>query len=172
VARLNALLWAQTSSEQYATLFWACYSRESRVLRYVNAGHPPPLLVRVGEASKAHVERLDKGGPVVGLLPKATYEHGEAALNPGDILLLYSDGVIEAADASGKEFGEQRLLRILEANRHGAAAEIESLILEQVRSHVGDRPFDDDVTLLVVRIASSQTAPTQAEELAGLPPPA
>jgi serine/threonine protein phosphatase PrpC len=80
-------------------------------------------------------------------------------LSAGDLLLLYSDGV--TADASGREFGEQRLLRILEANRPGPAAEIERLILEQVRANVEDRPFEDDVTVLVVRIASSQPARTK-----------
>lgn len=166
MAHLNELLWARTSAEQYATLFWAYYDPESHMLRYVNAGHLPPLLVRVDHAGETQVERLDKGGLVIGLLPGASYEQGEVPLSPGDLLVLYSDGLVEAADASGTEFGELRLVRILKTSRHHPAAEIQRLILEQVRTHVGDKPFDDDLTLLVVRIAALGSAPTLAEEFA------
>jgi Stage II sporulation protein E (SpoIIE) len=102
--RLSEFLHSRTSLERFASLFWCYYEPESQVLRYVNAGHPPPLLVKRDAGGELKIQRLTEGGPVLGLLQGADYRQGQAVVCPGDLLVLYSDGVVEAENAPGQQF--------------------------------------------------------------------
>jgi hypothetical protein len=148
--QLNFLLSTRTGPERFASLFWGSYDREARIIRYVNAGHLPPLLVRPNGTCK--ISRLEEGGPILGVIPTAIYHQGEVAVQPGDLLVLYSDGVVEAANASEEEFGEERLFSIIKQNCARPSSEILDETLKQVRAFIQDVPPQDDMTLLVARI--------------------
>ena len=149
--QLNYLLSTRTAPERFASLFWGSYDREARIIRYVNAGHLPPLLVRPNGTCK--ISRLEEGGPILGVLPTAVYHQGEVAVQPGDLLVLYSDGIVEAANASEEEFGEERLCSIIQEKCTRPSAEILDEILKQVRAYIQEAPPQDDMTLVVARIS-------------------
>jgi sigma-B regulation protein RsbU (phosphoserine phosphatase) len=149
VADLNELLLARTAQERFTTLFWAVYSPDSNKLFYVNAGHLPPFLVRRSPEKGRLIERLDIGGPVLGLLPGSVYEQGEVELQPGDLLVLYSDGLVETTDVHGIEFGEERLQRILEESAGDPIEALQQEILESVTEFSHMEGFVDDLTLLM-----------------------
>jgi sigma-B regulation protein RsbU (phosphoserine phosphatase) len=150
--QLNYLLNTRTAPERFASLFWGSYDREARIIRYVNAGHLPPLLLRRNGDGACQISRLEEGGPVLGVFPTAIYHQGEVAVRPGDLLILYSDGIVEAANASEEEFGEERLCGIIQENCARPSAEILDEILKQVRAFIQEAPLQDDMTLVVARI--------------------
>jgi sigma-B regulation protein RsbU (phosphoserine phosphatase) len=147
LSKLNQLLCAKTANERFASLFSCYFDPETALLHYINAGHLPPLLVSRGE-----VQRLGEGGPVLGLLTEATYRQGKVAVEPGDVLVMYSDGILEAQRADEEEFGEERILRIICESRDKSPNEICHAILAGVRSFLGNDAPHDDQTLLVVRL--------------------
>ena len=148
---LGELLRARTASNEFVSLFWCYYEPGERVLRYINAGHPPPLLLRSSTDRGVFVERLEEGGPILGVVPSAQYRQGRVPICPGDLLLLYSDGVTEAANAEDEEFGEERLIELLHEMPRATATDIRDEILRRVRKFVGHEQFQDDLTLLVAR---------------------
>jgi hypothetical protein len=152
--RLSELLRTRTSLERFASLFWCYYERSAQMLRYVNAGHLPPMLVRRNDGGELEIQRLTEGGPVLGLLKDADYRQGHAAVRAGDLLLLYSDGVVEAESPTGEQFEEARLLAVLRDNWGKPAAEIRDEMLKQVQRFLDKGQAQDDLTLVVVRIAS------------------
>jgi stage II sporulation SpoE-like protein len=154
--QLNELLCARTTLDRFATLFWSYYEPGEKILRYVNAGHPYPILLRRNGAGRGAVQRLEEGGPVLGLLAAAEYRQGAAPICPGDLLVLYSDGVTEAPNTSEEEFGEERLLAAIEDCAQKSAAEIRDEILRRVRSFIGEKEVQDDLTLVVVRFQAHE----------------
>jgi hypothetical protein len=148
--RLSELLLSRTSGDRFASLFWGYYEPGTRVFRYLNAGHLPPMVFkRNGELES---ERLEEGGPVLGVLSAPTYRQGCIVLSPGDLAVLYSDGVVEAMNASEEEFGEDRLRTVIRENSAKSPAEIREEILKQVQSFLGEEQPQDDLTLVVARI--------------------
>ncbi len=143
--RLNHHLVEVTESARFATLFYGEWLASERRLRYVNAGHNPPMLI-----STENCHRLNAGGVPLGIFPEATFEMGEAVLNPGDLLVLYSDGVTEAGMKHGRELGEDGLRSLVQTNRLKPLAEVQRAVLAEVRQRTGDEP-DDDITLLIVK---------------------
>jgi hypothetical protein len=158
--QLNRLLCERASQERFASLFWGYFDAGSGLLRYVNCGHCAPLLFRAGGES---VSRLCDGGPVLGLLPQARFEQGVERLEPGDVMVLYSDGVIEAANANGEEFGEHRLIAAVESAMHAETSEIRDRILRSVREFTGSDVLDDDQTLLAIRYTGSAVAALETQ---------
>jgi sigma-B regulation protein RsbU (phosphoserine phosphatase) len=150
--RLNELLRTRTSLERFASLFWCYYEPGSRVLRYVNAGHLPPFLVGRNGEREFQMQRLTEGGPVLGLLRSADYRQGQAEVRDGDLLVLYSDGVVEATSASGEQFDEDRLLAAIRENVTRSPAEIREEILKRVYRFLDKEQAQDDLTLVVARI--------------------
>jgi sigma-B regulation protein RsbU (phosphoserine phosphatase) len=150
--RLSELLRTRTSLDRFASLFWCYFEPASQLLRYVNAGHLPPILVRRNAVGEVEIERLTEGGPVLGLLQKADYRQGRATLCPGDLLVLYSDGVVEAENASGEQFDEDRILSAVRENLNGSPAEIRDEILRRVHAFLDKEQAQDDLTLIVARI--------------------
>jgi len=143
---VNQLLYENTDEGNYATLFFAAYDDDTRKLRYSNCGHPPALLVR-GDGS---LERLEATCTVVGLFEKWECTMEERELAPGDAVLLYTDGVTEALNGEGQEFGEERLL---EAFRQLGQLPLPELLVEVADQARTFSPHEqaDDITLIVAR---------------------
>jgi serine phosphatase RsbU (regulator of sigma subunit) len=163
--RLNELLLERASGERYATMFWGYYDPASRRLRYINAGHCPPLLLHQG-GNGVEVTRLEEGGTVVGLLPAARYRQASVPIEPGDTLVVYSDGIAEANNPREEEFGEERLLEVIRFNWSASVEEIRSKVLEAVREFAAGTPAADDLTLLIARFEGTiaETGNQAAEE--------
>jgi phosphoserine phosphatase RsbU/P len=132
-------------------------------IEYCNAGHNPPLLI-----GKCGFRRLDKGGLIVGVFEHATFEEETVQLDPGDTLIVFSDGISEALNPDGDEFGEERLVSCMETNRELPSAILLECVLETVQQFRGDAAQNDDLTLLVLRYLGAQTVPKQPHVL--LPP--
>jgi sigma-B regulation protein RsbU (phosphoserine phosphatase) len=115
-------------------------------LRYVNAGHNPPLLLR----ANGSVESLRTGGFLLGVFPEAVYEEAGLNVDPGDLLVLYSDGVTEAMDPENQEFGEERLTAFLAEHRSLPPEDLVDRLISSVRDFSQGKP-GDDVTVAVVR---------------------
>lgn len=128
-------------------LFYGVLDTDSGTLTYVNAGHNPPLLLKRDGATRW----LDRGGLILGLSSGARYEHESLGVDSGDVLVLYTDGLTEAMDHSGREFGTERLMSVVRENRDLSAHQISSGILEAVNGHAGNLPQSDDQTLVVLK---------------------
>ncbi|HEX4748829.1 MAG TPA: PP2C family protein-serine/threonine phosphatase [Bryobacteraceae bacterium] len=153
--RINRMLCERTACERFATLFWGVFDPATNKLRYVNAGHVAPMLVRPGRKG---IERLCEGGPVLGLLPNASYSAGIVKIEDGDKLIVYSDGIIEAANMNEEELGEARIAEIVS---DGSDEEPEALcerIIKQVTAFACPEAPQDDRTLMVVKLSQSGTA--------------
>lgn len=147
MARLNDQLYHSTPPEKYATLFYAVYDMHSRTICYTNAGHLPPVVI--GRQGR---RRLDAGGMVVGLFPGVQFEEDTVALELGDLLVAWSDGITEPENEYGVEFGEERLMQIVEANRNRSLQEICDAVLHAVQNWSGADEQPDDVTLVLARV--------------------
>jgi phosphoserine phosphatase RsbU/P len=145
--RLNDVLYANTPLHKFVTAFYGVVNIPKRTLAFTNAGHNPPLLVR----SDGECVRLDEGGSVLGAFPDARYTQGEVELHHDDRLVLYTDGLTEAADASGEQFGEERLITLLRDHRHRSAEELKDILFTAVGEFCGNT-FRDDAALMVVAI--------------------
>jgi len=150
--RLNRSMCERSGGGRHLiTAFLAELEIATRSLTWVNAGHNPPILVRSGGA----LEHLEDGGLPLGAFTASRYESGCSELRPGDALYIYTDGVIEAVDESGAEYGEDRFERQLAAlGTTGAAASL-SRIFESVDRFAGAAPQYDDITCLVLRVAAA-----------------
>ncbi len=146
-SRLNSIVYRNTESDRFITFFYAHLDGPARRLAYVNAGHNAPFVVR----SDGSHERLRDGGPVLGVFDGRSYEMGSAQLFAGDRVILFTDGVTEAGNTAGEEFGEARLLRLLEDHRHLSADELQAKILAAVAEFSGGRR-QDDATLVVLAV--------------------
>lgn len=146
VARLNRHLYLNTSDDRYATLFYAVYDAETHTLNYTNAGHLPPLCV-CGD----RVTRLEAGGTVVGLLEDSRYEQGSVQLEPGSLLVAYSDGLIEPENVYGEEFGAKRLLEAAVRSRGGSPRAIAEAMVTAVEEWASSPEQSDDMTVIVLR---------------------
>jgi hypothetical protein len=150
--QLNKLLSAKTARNRFVSLFWSAFNAHSSSLRYVNAGHCPALLIR----GPAEILRLEAGGPVLGVLPGARYDYGSVTIRAGDLLVIFSDGIVEAADADEQEFGEERLISAIQRNWRKSPAEICEGILASVSAFIGRQAPQDDQTLVVARLEPRQ----------------
>jgi len=145
--RLNSLVCHNTGSDRFITFFYAHLDARSRILRYTNAGHNPPILLR---KDGSH-ERLEAGGCVLGVFPNQKFETGTAELAPGDRVLLFTDGVTEVRDAAGDEFGDARLLNLLQELRAESALALQGRVLAAA-AEFNCGHWHDDATLLVLAV--------------------
>ena len=143
-SRLNRHLHQVTDESKFATFFYAEWNSITRYLRYVNAGHLAPILL-----GSCCGRQLYEGGFPIGMFPTSEFQTGEIVLQPGDLLVLYSDGLTEAT-YGGEEFGDRRLRSEIERRSEQTLVDIQSGILEAVRKWAGDE-LEDDMTLLMVR---------------------
>jgi len=147
--KVNRLVYEASSSSRYATFFFAVYNPDSRELRYVNAGHNPPVLVR---ETSGEMVRLEACGPVVGMLPVVDYEARCLALEPGDLLIAYTDGISEAMTAEDEEWGEERMLEAAGRQHGGSAAEVLEEIFRAADAFTAGAEQHDDMTLLIMKL--------------------
>lgn len=150
--KVNRLVYEASAENRYATFFFAAYDPETRRLDCVNAGHNPPVVLRCGADGAAEVIRLEANGPVVGLLPAAPYTEQSVALAPGDLLLLFTDGISEAMTHEDEEWGEERMIASAE-KCHGKTAE-EALrdLFRDVDAFTAGAPQHDDMTALILKL--------------------
>jgi phosphoserine phosphatase RsbU/P len=145
--RLNSLVYRNTASDRFITFFYALLEGATRRLRYANAGHNAPFVLH---ADGTH-ERLHEGGCVLGVFDDQGYGLGSAQLTRGDRVILFTDGVTEAWNSAGEEFGETRLLRVLEEHRRTSPQELQEKILNTVAGFSNGH-WRDDATLLVLSV--------------------
>jgi len=146
--KVNSLLHESTERDKFVTLFYGVLDWKNRSVSYSNAGHNPPLLLR----ADGRVQYLLEGGVALGVLPDARYEERPVALQPGDLLLLYTDGVSEAESSTGEQFGTERLERCLKRIAEGTAHEILKGVVDEVTAYAGEHGLNDDLTLVVVKV--------------------
>ncbi len=151
-AQMNRFLYRSTATNSYATFFFAQLDPRSRQLCYVNAGHNPPYLVRRIEDGGVEITELSVGGTVLGLFPDVEYEDGNIDLRAGDLLVAYTDGVTEARNAAGEEFGEERLKDFLGGAAHASAEEISSTLTHRIREWIAGTEQYDDVTFVLAAV--------------------
>jgi len=144
IARLNRHLITTTPDDRFATLFFAIYNWHTRVLRYTNAGHLPPLYF-----SAAGVSRLDVGGTIVGMFRDCEFEQGIITLEPGSLLAAYTDGISEPENPFGEQFGRQRIIEVIERNRGQRPEAIMDALVAAVEHWAGAPEQADDMTVLL-----------------------
>ena len=147
IASVNRLLCQFTDAPRYTTLFYAEFDDRTRELTYVNGGHNPPHVVRAGQSMP-----LDIGGPVLGLFPDANFDEDTVMLAENDALVAYTDGVLEACNPDGLEFGEHNILSAVRSQSRTSDAMLNAA-LRALRSWCDGLPFEDDATLLIARVS-------------------
>jgi len=147
--RTNTLLFRSTNARTFVTAFYCTLDPDRHELCYSNAGHNPPLLFRAAGA----VERLDRGGLVLGIREDFDFQEATCRLRPGDLLVAYSDGVSEMEDAAGCEFGEEGIIALVNRERGRSATEILEAIVGATFEFGGDQLQPDDITLIVLKRA-------------------
>jgi predicted permease len=157
VARMNQFVYRSTPASKYATFFYAQLDESRRHLRYVNAGHNAPYLLRASRRTEAGseplaIEELTVGGTVVGMFPETEYEEATVELCPGDVLLVFTDGVPEAHNPDNEEFGEERLQELLRATAHLPADDISARISAEMKDWIRDAEQYDDLTFIVMKV--------------------
>lgn len=167
LGNINGLMYRSTTTQQFATFFLARIDSVDFRMRFSNAGHNWPIVVRHGGGR----EFLERGGTVLGILDGTTFDEGEVALTPGDLVLLYTDGITEATNADGELFGEERLCACVEALPPGLGAQqVTAGIYAEVRRFLGPVEPQDDLTLLVVRalepVPAAGSPPSDREAVA------
>jgi sigma-B regulation protein RsbU (phosphoserine phosphatase) len=150
VQRVNQQLVDSVIDASYITLFYAEFDEQDNTLQYTNAGHNPPLLLRRKRSDE--IEKLERGGTVLGLFRDVVFEEGELKLESGDLLVAFTDGLIEARNPGNEEYGEERLISAISEHRHLSAAEVEKNILRCVKEWTADAEQEDDLTLVVVKV--------------------
>jgi sigma-B regulation protein RsbU (phosphoserine phosphatase) len=158
VERLNRIIHQSRLTTKFVSLFYGELEREGNLI-YVNAGHPPPLHLHARGSTQ-----LKQTGLVLGPSSTASYSRGFLSMERGDSLLLYTDGITEAADSRGREFGLERLKKAFLALRDRDSQEITKALLEKVREFTGNIAAADDRTLVVVRRLEAPAADTGAPE--------
>jgi serine phosphatase RsbU (regulator of sigma subunit) len=148
--RIARLLYARTSAESFATAFLGVLEPASGRVRYANAGHNPALLVRVSGT----IEQLVATGTPLGVLPAARYPASEIVLEPGELLVLYTDGIVEATNPADEEYGLERLVEAVARNRRAPLAELVRALDADLEAFASGVPFADDRTLVLARRAA------------------
>lgn len=151
IGLINRLLYDASASNRYATFFYAQYYPETRLLRYVNAGHNAPILCRT-DGGRHRILRLEEGGVVIGLFPNWVYQEGSLQLKPGDTLVAFTDGISEAMNDRDEEWDEERLIAAICESHGRTAADTIVHILGRVDDFTGGAGQHDDMTLVVVRV--------------------
>ena len=152
VSRINNFLVRSTDARMFATFVYGLLDRRQAVFSLANAGHSPPLVLR----ADGRIEHLAPGGLILGFLPDQAYEGQTISIDPGDMIVLYTDGITEAfapgrtGDAD-RFFGEDRLIKTLRRCAHLGAGEVQAAILAAVAGYTGGAAQNDDITLVVLK---------------------
>ena len=147
VSRSNDLMYQSMDDERFVTLFYGELDLNSNTLSYCNAGHERPIVLSAGKETAT----LETTGIAIGVLDDYPFERREVALGPGDLVVIYSDGITDATNAAQEPFGIERLIDVIERNRDKPSAALIESIFEAVGGHAGDTEQFDDLTLVVVK---------------------
>ena len=149
MARVNRLVHEATNGDRFITTFYGLVDVENKRLMYINAGHNPPLLLRADGTS----ELLSHGGLPLGAFEEARYSESVAELREGDVLVLYTDGVVEARNAQDDQFGLPRLEQVVRANESERAYTIVQAVIGAVHDYAFDAEGpEDDLTVMVIKM--------------------
>jgi uncharacterized protein YndB with AHSA1/START domain len=148
VEKVNRVMWRNTTEAKFITLFYGLLDVNRKTLQYTSAGHNPPVLTREDGVQV----RLEQGGLIVGAFEECVYDQGEIDLRPGDRLVMFTDGLSEAVDGNGEEFGEKRLAEAVRCKRQLSAEALHRCLLDRVTDFCGGK-FEDDATLMVVAVS-------------------
>jgi sigma-B regulation protein RsbU (phosphoserine phosphatase) len=149
VGKINRLVNKTFTTEHFLSMVYAeLTTSEKGLIFYVNAGHSNPILLR---DKTDEVELLPATGQILGPFPNEKYKTDFTTMRKGDILLLYTDGITEAANENAEMYGEQRLIQVLKANRHRTSKEICQIILEEVQLHNKLVEYSDDKTVVIIK---------------------
>ncbi len=152
---VNRLLADWIGVSGFVTAVYGILNPEAGTYIYANCGHNPPVLLRAGGG----IEMLDRGGAVLGILPQAEFETAVVALAPGDTLVLFTDGVVEAANADGEEFGPERLIQVLKSTSASDVQKMVRAVVRETRAHSHRHGYSDDFTIVILK---RQIAPQPA----------
>jgi serine phosphatase RsbU (regulator of sigma subunit) len=161
-SRINDLLVDSTDANMFATFFYGILDRSVSAFTSTNAGHNPPMLLR----KDGRIERLETGGLLLGFMADQEYQQKAVTLEPGDVLVLFTDGITEAVDSTLETmadnlFGEDRLIDVIKEYRAATAREVQSAILEALSEFTGSSPQSDDITLVVIKRQDIPNTPTE-----------
>lgn len=146
-ARINQVIYDNTDLDRFITFFWGFYDPGTRVLTYINAGHEPPFQL----TTKGELIKLETGGLLLGVFGESAYERGSTTLSPGDLVVMYTDGLTEAMDPEKNQFGVERIKPAMEKNRDRSAHEVLDALLDEVEAFTKGAEQSDDLTLLVLK---------------------
>jgi sigma-B regulation protein RsbU (phosphoserine phosphatase) len=150
VSKLNRLLFNTTNGEHYVTFFYATFDQATQRLTYVNAGHNPPLYL--SDDSELEVRQLTSGGLVAGAFEHAAYEQETVQMKPNDLLFLYTDGLSEALNVEGEEFGTSRIMDTLKSIKTLSADQIRDVVVRRVKEWCSGMSLYDDLTFVVMKV--------------------
>jgi sigma-B regulation protein RsbU (phosphoserine phosphatase) len=153
MSHMNRLIYEASAINRYATFFFGIFDPAPSRFHYVNPAHNPPVLLRKSGSGSYEWLRLDCGGPVIGLLPEASYEQGSLLMHPGDLLLAYTDGISEAMNSAEKEWGEEVMILAAQQNCGGTAEDIVKAIFAAADTFVENASQHDDMTVLVMKVS-------------------
>ncbi|MCH7781851.1 SpoIIE family protein phosphatase, partial [candidate division KSB1 bacterium] len=148
IDKINNIIYRNTSSDKFITLFYCRLYPDERRIEYCNAGHNHPFIL----SKDGTVKYLDKGGLILGIMPDLDYQLDSVDLERGDALIMYTDGVSEAMNKENEEFGENRLLDVCQKLRNNSASTIRDGILNAVNDFSQGAPQYDDITLVVLKV--------------------
>ncbi len=157
-SRMNSLLVKSTDTHMFATFFYGILDQVKSTFTSTNAGHNPPLLFRID----GKIKRLEAGGLVLGFLPDQNYTQQTVKIKQGEVVVLFTDGITEAAGPSSEKisenlFGEERLIEVVRASLTESAAEIQAAILQAISDHTASVPQYDDITLVIIKRKKEKT---------------
>ncbi|MCB8967867.1 MAG: PP2C family protein-serine/threonine phosphatase [Ardenticatenaceae bacterium] len=154
LAATNRRILTETVNDLFVTVFYAELEPETGMLVYCNAGHNPPFLLQSGNGRTAHP--LGRTAIPLGILEEVNWQHNMVTIMPGDVLVMYTDGVTEAQDEMEEFFGEERLQQVVRTYMHRSADVIEDKVVSAIYEFVGDAPQFDDITLMVLQRENGQ----------------
>lgn len=146
-AKVNSLLWESLDPGNYVTAVYGVLDARNHIFTFSNCGHNPPVMLLANDS----VEHLRDGGPILGVAKDAVYEERAMVVHPGDIIVLYTDGVTEVFNDAGQEFGVDRLIEVIKTNRRKTAQQIQDAIYSAVMSFCSDEHIFDDLTIVVIK---------------------
>jgi sigma-B regulation protein RsbU (phosphoserine phosphatase) len=149
-ARVNSVVCANIAAEKFVTLFYGVLDAEQKTMKYTSAGHPRPIL----RNASGRVTQLDNGGAVLGVFPNWKYENSVVQLVPGDRLVLFTDGITEAAKADGEQFGEEGLIQVVKRLADEPLSKLNAELLTEVKSFC-DSHLQDDATLITIAVGDA-----------------
>jgi sigma-B regulation protein RsbU (phosphoserine phosphatase) len=152
IGNINRLMCASTDPNKFVTLFYGLYDEKHRNFTYVNAGHNPPIRFRRDQNGSLQISRLKTGGTVIGLFKEIKFQQETVKVQRGDVLVLFTDGLTEAKNPEGEEFGEERLCTLVKEHIGLSAYNLSIQIIDVVKEFVGFGSLEDDLTLVILKV--------------------